>query len=185
MSFKKSIAFPARLIFIMWTVFFIEWFFGISLNMFGILPRQPFSLIGIFTAPLIHGDIVHLISNTFPLFFLLSLLFYFYNLIALRVLLHCYFLPGLLVWLFGRPSFHIGASGLIYGIAAFLMFFGFFRKDFKSLTISFVILVLYGGIFYGVLPVQPGVSWESHLAGAVVGLGTALVLSKRRKVSKG
>jgi membrane associated rhomboid family serine protease len=86
-----------------------------------------------------------------------------------------------LVWLFGRPlSIHIGASGVIYARAFFLIFFGIFYRDFRSLLISVVVLLFYGGIFYGVLPSDPHISWESHLAGALVGIATAITLSKKR-----
>jgi membrane associated rhomboid family serine protease len=105
----------------------------------------------------------------------------FYPLIASRVFLSCYFITGILVWCFARPTFHIGASGLIYGLASFLMFYGLFRKDFKSLLISIIIVLLYGSIFYGVLPSQPNVSWESHLMGALVGLGNAIWVGRSQR----
>lgn len=79
-------------------------------------------------------------------------------------------------------SYHIGASGLIYGISAFLIFFGLLRRDFLSLLISIGVMVAYGGIFYGILPTDPGISWESHLAGALVGMVTAFNLKDKKKV---
>lgn len=79
-------------------------------------------------------------------------------------------------------SYHIGASGLVYGLSSFLIFFGLLRKDFLSLLISVGVIVMYGGIFYGILPSDPGISWESHLAGAIVGMVTAFNLKDRQKV---
>ena len=91
-----------------------------------------------------------------------------------KVFVICYFLTNVLVWLFARPSLHIGASGIVYGIAFFLIFYGFFKKDFKSLLISLIIIFFYGGLVYGLFPNQPGISWESHLIGAIVGGYTAM-----------
>ncbi len=163
-----------RFVFLMWVVFSVEFFLGFDFSGFGILPRTTHGLIGIFTAPLIHGSSVHIISNTFPLLFLGWTLFFFHENIARKVFLVSYFLTNILVWVFARPSLHIGASGLVYGIAFFLIFYGFFKKDFKSLAISVIIIFFYGGLVYGLFPNQPGISWESHLIGGIVGGYTAL-----------
>ena len=169
-----------RFIFLMWVVYSIEFFFGIDFSGFGILPRTTNGLIGILAAPLIHGSSVHIISNTIPLLFLGWTLFFFYESIARMVFVSCYFLTNVLVWAFARPSLHIGASGLVYGIAFFLIFYGFFKKDFKSLAISAIIIFFYGGLVYGLFPNQPGISWESHLIGAIVGGYTALHFGQRK-----
>ena len=179
-SISSSIIVPSRLVFLMWGVFFLDQLYPVDLAMFGILPRTIRGLIGIFTAPLLHGSVAHLVSNTMPVIILGTVLYMFYRRIANRVFLQCYFLTGLLVWLFARTSIHIGASGLIYGLAFFLIFFGLFQRDFKSLLISIVILIFYGGIFYGVLPTQSYVSWESHLLGGVVGFFNAVNTSSRK-----
>lgn len=168
-SISISFIVPSRMLFLMWLVFFVELNFGIRLSVFGILPREPIGLLGILFAPLLHGSLVHLISNTLPLLFLGVTLYFFYGRIAKKVFLLSYFLTGSLVWLFGRTSFHIGASGLIYGIASFLFFSGIVRAEFKSLVISIAVMLTYGGLVWGVLPTVPGVSWESHLFGALVG----------------
>lgn len=167
----------------MWLVFSIEFFYGYDLGWLGIRPRTLSGLIGILTAPMIHGNLLHLISNTIPLLFLGSLLFFFYDRIGGIVFFRCYIFTNMLVWLLSpRVSYHIGASGLIYGISSFLIFYGFIRGDLWSLIISVVVLLMYGGIFYGVLPIDPRISWESHLAGAIVGATTAFDLGKRAKV---
>jgi membrane associated rhomboid family serine protease len=165
----------------MWLVFTVQFFFGINLNAFGILPRTFPGLIGVLTAPFIHGNSVHIISNTIPLLFLGWTLFFFYENIAKQVFVICYFVTNALVWVFARPSLHIGASGLVYGIACFLIFYGFFKKDFKSLAISVVIIFFYGGMVYGLFPNQARVSWESHLIGAIVGGYTAMYFARRKK----
>jgi membrane associated rhomboid family serine protease len=179
----KYILPPLRLVFLMWAFFAVENYLSVDLGFLGIYPRTLHGLIGILTGPMIHGSWMHITSNTLPLLFLGGALYYFYDKIATRVFLQCYLFTGIFVWLFGRSFYHIGASGLIYGLAFFLISFGIFRKDFKSLFISIVVVALYGGIIYGIFPSQPGVSWESHLMGAIVGVTTAFTLSKVRSVS--
>jgi membrane associated rhomboid family serine protease len=166
----------------MWGVFYIETMVGVDLSAYGIIPRTFWGLIGIFTAPLIHGDILHLISNTIPLLFLGSVVFFFYSKIGGAVFFRAYFWTNALVWLFARPANHIGASGVVYALAFFLIFFGFFRRDFISIFISAIVLLLYGGVFYGVLPSDPRVSWESHFAGALVGIASAMTFGKKKSV---
>jgi membrane associated rhomboid family serine protease len=173
-SVPISFIVPSRMLFLMWLIFFIELNFGLNLSIFGILPREAFGLLGILFAPLLHDSIVHLVSNTLPLLFLGTALYYFYGKMAKKVFLMSYFLTGSLVWIFGRTTFHIGASGLIYGIASFLFVSGIVRAEFKSLIISVVVVIAYGGLVWGVLPTFPGVSWESHMFGALVGAGTAV-----------
>jgi membrane associated rhomboid family serine protease len=174
---------PFRMVFFMWLAFFLEYMYGWPLSAFGIQPRTAFGLIGIFTAPLVHGNLSHLVSNTFPLLFLGSALFFFYPRIAGTVFFRAYFWTNILVWIFVfRPGSHIGASGLVYGLAFFLIFFGLFRRDFLSLLISVITLLLYGGVFYGVLPTDPRVSWESHFAGALVGFTSAITFSSKKRL---
>lgn len=175
---------PIRFVFFVWLVFVLEYSYNLPISRFGILPREPFGLIGIITAPLIHAGPSHLISNTVPLLFLGITLYFYYPAIANKVFYSCYFITNILVWLVARPSNHIGASGLIYGLAAFIIFFGLFRRDLKSLFLSAIVLVMYGYIFYGVLPSNPRVSWESHLMGAIVGLVMAWKYFDKRSVYK-
>ncbi|MDN5205580.1 rhomboid family intramembrane serine protease [Fulvivirgaceae bacterium BMA10] len=182
-TISKSILVPSRFIFFMWAIFCVEFFLGIELAGYGIYPRTLEGLIGIVTAPFIHGNVPHVANNTLPLLFLGTAIFYFYDKIAMQVFVQCYFLTGILVWLFARSSFHIGASGLIYGLAFFLISFGIMRGDFKSIVISIIVFIFYNGLFYGVLPTQSGVSWESHLLGAIVGVFTAWRYSEYKSVS--
>ncbi len=167
-----------RFVFLMWLIFAFQLLFGWQLSFLGIEPRTASGLIGIVTGPLIHGDLLHIVSNTIPLIFLTGTLHFFYRSISVKVFLFCYFFTNILLWLLGRPSFHVGASGVVYGVAFFLIFFGFFSRDLKSIMISIVIIFLYGGMVYGLLPNQSGVSWESHLIGAVVGTFTAYFIGQ-------
>lgn len=181
-SFFGSSVVPFRFVFLMWAVFYLELVFSVPFSVFGIEPRTTIGLVGIITAPFIHGDYLHLISNSIPLLFLGFVLYFFYPRIGGVVFLRSFFWTNFLVWLFARPANHIGASGLVYGLAFFLIFFGIFRRDFVSIFISIVVLVSYGSVFYGVLPSDPRISWESHLAGALVGIYTAITFSKQKKV---
>ncbi len=181
--FSRGIVMPSRVIFFMWLIFFLELTFHIDLSRFGVLPRTGIGLIGILVSPLLHGSVGHLVGNTMPLLFLGTTLYMFYDRIANKVFFQCYFLTGILVWLFGRTSIHIGASGLIYGLASFLIFIGFFRHEFRAIVISIVVIFLYSGLFYGLLPIQTGVSWESHLCGGIIGFLAAVNAGKLRKVN--
>ena len=173
----------------MWLVFTIEYYLkeyypGFTFAFLGIVPRTLWGLTGIVFAPLLHGDLMHLLSNTFPLLFLGATLFFFYGRIGNTVLIRCYFFTNVLVWLFSpRPSTHIGASGLVYGLSAFLIFFGLLRRDLMSLMISIAVMLTYGGIFYGILPTHPMISWESHMAGALVGTVSAFTLSGVKRIN--
>lgn len=173
-TFIGSAVVPIRLVFLMWLAFVVDFLYGYELTFFGIWPRTVAGIIGIFTAPLLHADPFHLVSNTIPLLFLGVVLFYYYNNIASSIFFKCYFFTNILVWLFARPFIHIGASGLIYGLAAFLIFFGLFKRDFKSLFISLIVMLLYGSIFYGLFAFNDRISWESHLAGGIVGTVSAI-----------
>jgi len=168
----------------MWAAFFVESSYGIPLSYFGIRPWEFVGLIGIFTGPLLHGGLDHLLSNTFPLLFLGGVLFFFYRRIGGAVFFRSYFWTNVMVWVFGRQdSNHIGASGVVYGLAFFLIFFGIFRRDFNSMLVSIIVILLYGGVIYGVLPTDPTVSWESHFAGALVGIYTAVEFSNKKMVA--
>ncbi|RAV97993.1 rhombosortase [Pseudochryseolinea flava] len=167
----------------MWAVFYLEILLGFPFKYFGIVPRTPVGLIGIFSAPLLHGNLIHLISNTIPMLFLGSVLFFFYPGVGGRVFLRAYFWTNVLVWIFARPATnHIGASGVVFAIAFFLIFFGFFRRDFVSIFISVIVIILYGGVFFQVIPNDPSISAESHLAGALVGTISAINFANKKNI---
>ena len=182
-KYRDSLIIPLRLIFVMWVLFCVQFFLGIDFSFLGIKPRTTYGLIGILTSPLVHGDANHILSNSLPFVILSASVFIFYNRIAKWVFFGCYFFTSMLVWGLARGAFHhIGASGVIYALAFFLIFFGFFRKDFRSLAVSILIVGLYGGLMYGVFPSRPGISWESHALGAVVGAILAFVYRKTKKL---
>jgi membrane associated rhomboid family serine protease len=153
-----------------WAVFIVSEIVGVNFNHFGIVPRHSEGIKGILFAPFLHGSFAHLISNTLPMLILTAVLFWMYKKLAFRVLLLSALMGGSLVWLFGRSAFHIGASGVIFALVGFLIASGIFRKKLKALLVAIVIFFLYGGIVWGVLPTQPGVSWESHLFGFISGI---------------
>lgn len=173
---------PFRMVFLMWLAFFMERLLMLNFTHFGIFPRTLSGLIGIITAPLIHAGYVHIVSNTVPILFLGATLFYYYPRIAGNVFVRCYFLTNVLVWIVARGgSSHIGASGVVYGLAFFLIFYGIFRRDILSLVISLVVILFYGTLFYGVLPTaDPRISFESHLFGALVGTWSAYSFRKSK-----
>lgn len=175
---KSSLFYSLLFVGLLWLIAFFQWASGTDLSSLGVLPRKISGLAGIFTAPLIHADFPHLISNSVTLFLLLFSVLYFYRGSALKVFFIIYLLDGILVWIFARQSYHIGASGLVYGFASFLFFSGVFRKDKRSVALSLLIVFLYGGMVWGVLPVKPEISFESHLFGAVAGLFCAFTYRK-------
>jgi membrane associated rhomboid family serine protease len=170
---------PAIFVAVLWLIRITELLFGIDLYFLGIYPLELKGLPGIIFSPLIHSDFNHLFSNSLPFFFLATALFYFYSDIAIKVCLWTYFLTGLLVWLAGREAWHIGASGLVYGLASFLFFSGIFRKHFRLTALSLLIVFLYGSMVWGLFPgVYRNISWESHMLGFFSGIILAIYYRK-------
>lgn len=184
-KFRNSVSFVVSFTILLWVVKALEWAVELDFGFLGILPRTLSGTMGIFTAPLIHGDVLHLISNTFPLLLLGVSVFYFYDRIALEVFAWIYFMSGFWVWMAARDAYHIGASGLVYGLVAFLFFSGLFRRDTKSLSISLIVIFLYGGMLQGLFPTDGRISWESHLLGALAGAFCAFFYRDVRLHEKG
>jgi membrane associated rhomboid family serine protease len=168
-SIVKSTIFPLFVCLSMWLIKLYELYNGQDFGFLGIFPRTLHGFFGIFTTPFIHGSISHLVSNTFPFLFLASALIYFYRTSAYLILLIIYIFSGLAIWFFARDAFHIGMSGVIYGMASFLFFTGLVKRVRKLLALSLVIAFLYGGMVWGVLPLEEHISWEAHLFGAIFG----------------
>jgi membrane associated rhomboid family serine protease len=170
-----SMMIPGIVVFIMWLVKTIEVLFNLDLSGFGIFPLTVRGLPGIIFSPLIHSGFGHLFNNSLPLFFLGTALFYFYSEIAVKVSLWTYFLTGLFVWIAGRQAWHIGASGLVYGLTSFLFFSGIIRRYYRLVALSLLIVFLYGSMVWGLFPgVYKNVSWESHMLGFVSGIILAI-----------
>ena len=176
--FFHSLLIPAAFVVTFWIVKIIEQTTSLSFVKFGIYPLQPEGLKGIIFSPFLHSDFNHLISNSIPFFILLFAIIYYYRRISYSIFFVLYFLSGLTVWLAGRPSWHIGASGVIYAMAAFHFVSGIIRNDVRLLTISVVVVFLYGGLIWGIFPIDPRISWEGHLWGAVSGIVMAFYYSK-------
>jgi len=171
----KRLLIPLTFPVILWIVYIVSLATNINLDKMGIFPRNLFGILGIVTGPVIHANFSHLLSNTIPLMILGWAIFYFYPKASYKVFLFVYILTGVFVWFFARQVYHIGASGIVYGFVSFLFFSGIFRKDNKSIAIALIITFLYGGIVWGVLPGQKGISWESHLFGGIAGVITAFI----------
>ncbi|MGL4597914.1 MAG: rhomboid family intramembrane serine protease [Bacteroidia bacterium] len=170
--------FPFTFVIALWLIHITLGFLDKDPGRYALLPRSEEGLLGIFTAPLLHADFGHLFSNTIPLLVCGFLLFYFYRQIAWKVWIWSWVLTGILVWIVGRSSWHLGASGLVYGLTAFLFFSGVFRRHVRLMLISLLIVFLYGSFIWGVFPFDPSVSWESHLCGALTGVLTAWLFRK-------
>jgi len=165
-------------------VFWAEFRFGWRLEYFGIYPQKIEGLRGIVFGPFIHADLKHLFNNSIPLMVLTTALFYFYRSIRWRVLIFGMLLTGLLTWLIGRPALHIGASGVVYLLAAFLFFKGIFSRQFQLTALALVVVFLYGSLLWYVFPIDPKISWEGHLSGFVVGVVFAIIFRKNPIMSK-
>ncbi|MFT3739118.1 MAG: rhomboid family intramembrane serine protease [Breznakibacter sp.] len=163
--------------FIMIVAKMVETLEHISLVRLGIHPRSIAGLWGILTSPFVHGDWGHLFSNITSFTALMVALLYFYKGVAYRVFFGIYIFSGLFVWAFGRESWHIGSSGLIYGMAAFLFFSGIVRQYIPLMAISLIVAFLYGSMVWGIFPlaIHLPYSWEAHLGGTIAGILLAVL----------
>ncbi len=176
----EALKIPLLLLGFMWVAHLANIMLDLNLGQYGIYPRKVFGLRGILFSPLIHSskDFAHIVNNSTPLFILGWSLFYFYRRIAWSVMFISWVGVGILVWLAARSNFHIGMSGVIYALAFFLFFSGVFRKEVKLMAISLFVVFLYGGMVWGVLPIDMRVSYESHAAGGIMGIILAYVFKK-------
>lgn len=171
----EMIVFPSLLVLSLWIVYWFEIRFSLNWNYLGIYPGEPIGLIGILTGPFLHGSLKHLFNNSVPLLVLTVALFYFYRNVRWQILIYGWLLTGLLTWIIGRPSLHIGASGIVYMLVAFLFFRGVISKQFQFVAVALVVVFLYGGLWWYLFPIDPGISWEGHLSGFIVGLVFSLL----------
>lgn len=172
------IAYPVLFVLIIWLVFWFEVRFGFNFSKYGVYPQTLKGLRGVVFSPFIHGDIQHIYHNTIPLFVLSTALFYFYRPITWKVLVFGILFSGFLTWCIGRPSYHIGASGLIYVLVSFTFFKGVFAKHYRLIALSLLVIFLYGSMIWYAIPLEKGISWEGHLSGLIVGLLFALFFRK-------
>lgn len=154
-----------------------------GLDAYGIRPRDPDGLAGIAFAPFLHGNFAHLTSNTVPflIFGWLILLHSLRDFVVVSLL--AVVVGGLGTWLVGAPGIHFGASGVVFGYFGYLLLRGWFRRSAGAVLLSLAVGVAYGGLLFGVLPGQPGISWEGHLFGFLGGGMSAWMLGGRREAT--
>lgn len=162
---------PLFLLFTLYILKFLETGMDWDFTQLGVYPMQRRGMLGIFTHPLVHSSFSHLFANTIPLFFLSWCLFYFYRSIASIIFFTIWIGAGILTFLIGKPGWHIGASGIVYGLAFFLFFSGILRKHIPLIAISLLVTFLYGGLVWNMFPqfAKITTSWEGHLSGAIAG----------------
>ena len=166
---------------LLWVIEVVDTAAGHRLDQYGVQPRSDEGLVGIAAAPLLHGGWEHLEANTVPVLVLGFLTLATGLLRGLAATAVIWLVGGVGVWLFaGSSSNHIGASGLIFGWIVYLAIRGVVNKQPWEIALGVVVLVLYGGVLWGVLPGQPGVSWQGHLFGAIGGGLAALLLTNER-----
>jgi membrane associated rhomboid family serine protease len=175
---KLAIRLAAGFVVLLWLIHLMNWGLRLDPWPFGLRPREWTGLVGIVTSPLVHSDFAHLFANTVPLATVGGAMLFLYPQSALRVLPGVYLGTGLVVWLFGRGAVHLGASGLVYGLVSYVFVAGLLRRDRRAIAASLLVVLMYGSLAWGVLPIEPGVSWETHLSAAVIGVLSALALRK-------
>ena len=180
LTYHKNVLWvPIVAIVAIWLIYWVEITFGYNFNTYGILPREIKGLRGVLFFPFIHSDASHLSNNSIPLFVLLASLFYFYRKIAHKVLIYGILFSGLFCWIIARDSYHIGASGVIYLLFSFIFFSGIIRKHYRLIAMSLVVIFLYGGMIWFIIPTEDRISWEGHLSGFLIGLLFAFLYRKK------
>lgn len=174
-NFSLALKIALWVVLLLWLILIADSVLGLNLARFGLRPRHMSGLVGVFTAPLLHGGFEHLFSNTLPLLISLAAILYLYPASAMRVMPVIWVGSGILAWFIGRPSLHFGASGFVYGLLAYVFIGGLLRLDMRSVAVSVMVWFLYGSMIWGVLPIRPNMSWELHLSGAILGVALAIV----------
>jgi membrane associated rhomboid family serine protease len=177
-NFRLALRIALGFVALIWFIQSLNWGLDLGLERFGVRPRQLAGLPGILLAPLLHGGFSHLFANSLPLLLLATVMLHLYPNSALKVIPAVYLGSGIAVWLFARESVHIGASGLVYGLVSYIFAAGVIRRDTRAIAASLLVCFLYGALAWGVLPIEPGVSWETHLAAALIGLALAIALRR-------
>lgn len=166
---------PAIAVLLLWCAFLLDQGLDLSLHRYGIFPRTLSGLVGIIASPFIHGDFEHVLNNSIPAFVLGWALMYFFPRLAGRVVIGSWLASGIWVWISARANYHIGASGVVYGLAAFLFTSGILRKQRMLMGLSLLVVFLYGSMLWGMFPLFPRISWESHFWGAAAGVAMAFL----------
>jgi membrane associated rhomboid family serine protease len=175
----KLLAFPLVITILLYAIKLYESIYHVHFTYLGVYPKSIKGLIGIITHPFVHSDWNHLLNNSVSLFFLSLAIIYFYKKIAFEIIAFLWLVSGFWLWIFGRESYHIGASTLVYAFASFLFFSGVFRKNKSLAIISLLIVFLYGSMVWGIFPIKMQISFEGHLAGFLAGLAFAFYYRKQ------
>ena len=185
-ALKLQAAILLGLVAIMWAIEVVDLVvLGGALDAYGIRPRTVDGLWGILLAPFLHGGLGHVAANTIPFVVLgwLVMLRETWHFFAVGVIVAV--LGGLGVWLTAPAAgVHIGASGVVFGFFGFLLLAGWFERRFGTILVSLAVLVAYGGLIFGVLPGQVGISWQSHLFGFLAGVLAARFLARRPRPAR-
>ena len=185
--FYHSILKSVILVAILWVAFLFNDIFGLHWNEYGMHPRKIEGFWGILTMPFLHGDLSHLFSNSIPLLVLLFSIFYFFHRKAALILMMTWLVVGILTWVIGTEGIHIGASGVVYALAFFLVTISVLKQEPKLMAYSLIIIFLYGSIVWGFFPQlfpDKHISWEGHLAGAITGIILAFFYRNEGPVKK-
>jgi membrane associated rhomboid family serine protease len=170
----QSLLWPAIFVAVLWLVKAIELISDTSFAEYGMAPRSFKGLYGIFTYPFLHKDISHLSANSLPMLVLGTALFYYYRQLSRIIFLQMFLISGLWLWILGDyGSIHIGASGLVYGLAAFHITAGMIKRNKRLMAFALLVLFLYGSLVWGIFPdffPHKNISWEGHLTGLVAGI---------------
>lgn len=169
-SIEQNWKFLGLIVLIVFGIQVVNLLLSYRLNLLGIYPRKIRGLIGIFIAPALHGSFQHLFFNTIPFIVLGSLVLVSGKSIFLEVSCLIILVSGLLIWLFGRPAFHVGASALIVGYWGFLLSNAYQQRSIMSVLLAFLCLYYFGGIILSFFPSEEKTSWEGHIYGFISGL---------------
>jgi membrane associated rhomboid family serine protease len=164
---------------IAWALFLMDEYLGYNLGKYGLIPRDFIGLRGIFTMHFLHGGLNHIWHNTLAFIVLNTFLFYFYRSISIKTFFTIFFFSGIMLWIIGRPTVHIGASMIIYGEFAFLFLSGIIRKNPILARVTLIVGLYYGSLVWYLFPVDAKISWEGHLSGFVIGLIAAIIFRKQ------
>lgn len=179
---RQSIIVPTILLLIFWLIKLLETAFDFSLAEYGLLPQTVIGLRGIIFSPFLHSNFAHLSANSVPFFLLTAALYYYYEKKAFQILLLSWIVTGIWVWIFAVDTgTHIGASGVVYALAAFHFMGGILRKEPRMMAFSLLVVFLYGGLVWGIIPnfyPEKNISWESHLLGLLAGVVLAIAYQK-------
>ncbi len=177
-NLTRYFIFPSTIVAGLFLAFVLQELFFPEAYQWGLFPGKSEGLKGILFMPAIHGSWAHLLGNLSSLLVLLAAVRYFFPRVFFTVTIVSWILPGVITWFIAEAGYHIGASGMVYSLAFFTFFSGIIRINKYLLSLSLLIGFLYGGLFWGLFPIEEGISWEGHVGGAITGFLLALVFSR-------